>query len=122
MFREGEMTTLGTLLYTWTTGKLVGTDTAGNRYYVERREPKGRRAKRWVIYKGVPEGSKVPSEWHAWLHYTSDRPLTDVARKAWQKPHEANKTGSHEAYLPPGHDSRGGQRERATGDYEAWRP
>jgi NADH:ubiquinone oxidoreductase subunit len=116
------MTTIGTLLYTWTTGKLVGTDTAGNRYYVERRAAKGRRTKRWVIYSGTPEASKVPAEWHAWLHYTSDQPLTEVNRKPWQKPHEANQTGSSEAYLPPGHDLAGGQRERATGDYEAWRP
>jgi NADH:ubiquinone oxidoreductase subunit len=26
------------------------------------------------------------------------------------------------AYVPPGHERRGGQRQRATGDYEAWRP
>ena len=24
--------------------------------------------------------------------------------------------------LPPGHDLRGGKRERAAGDYEAWQP
>jgi NADH:ubiquinone oxidoreductase subunit len=116
------MTTLGTLLMTWTKGKLVGTDTAGNRYFTERSVAKGRRTKRWVIYKGRPEGSKVPAEWHAWLHYTSDVPLTDVNRAAWQRPHEDNKTGTSEAYLPPGHDFLGGKRERATGDYEAWRP
>ena len=116
------MATIGTLLYTWTKGKLVGTDTAGNRYYTERKTAKGRRTKRWVLFAGKPEASKVPPEWHVWLHYTSDVPLTAAVKQPWQKPHEANKTGSAEAYLPPGHDLAGGVRERATGDYEAWRP
>ena len=116
------MTTIGTLLYTFAKGSFVGTDESGNRYYVERREPKGRRRRRWVIYGGEPEASKVPAEWHAWLHYTSDKPLTGVARAPWQQRHQPNQTGTSDAYLPPGHDLRGGRRERATGDYEAWRP
>lgn len=116
------MATLGTLLYTWAKGKLVGTDTSGNRYYVEKSPAKGRRTKRWVVYNGEVEPSRVPAEWHAWLHYTTDAPLTFVARKAWQKPHEANATGTAKAYLPPGHDRMGGRRERAAGDYDAWRP
>ncbi len=116
------MATLGTLLFTWTKGKLVGTDTAGNRYYTERSTAKGRRTKRWVIYKGETNASKVPPEWHAWLHFTSDKPLTDVARQPWQKPHEDNRTGTSQAYLPPGHNLAGGRRERATGDYEPWTP
>lgn len=113
---------VGTLLHTWLKGKLVGTDSAGNRYYVERSAAKGARTKRWVIYNGEAEGSKVPAEWHAWLHYTADAPLTDAPRRSWQKPHQENLTGTNQAYLPPGHDLRGGRRERATGDYEAWRP
>lgn len=116
------MATLGTLIYTWTKGKLVGTDGAGNRYFTERSVAKGRRTKRWVIYSGKAEASVIPPEWHAWMHYTSDVPLTDAARQGWQQPHQANKTGTPEAYLPPGHDLAGGVRERATGDYEAWRP
>lgn len=116
------MATLGTLLYTWAKGKLVGTDAEGNRYYTERTEAKGRRTRRWVIYNGKVDASRVAAEWHAWLHYTSDKPLTDVARQSWQQPHRSNKTGSAEAYLPPGHDLAGGRRDRATGDYEAWQP
>lgn len=116
------MTSIGTLCFTWLTGRQVGIDTNGNRYYLERRAVKGRRARRWVVYNGKVEASTVPPEWHAWLHYTVDQPLTDSVRQPWQQPHEANHTGSVEAYLPPGHDLRGGHRERATGDYEAWRP
>ncbi|KAF0221484.1 MAG: hypothetical protein FD176_3193 [Rhodospirillaceae bacterium] len=116
------MAGFGTLLFTWLKGKLVGTDTAGNRYYIERGKPAGRRPRRWVIYNGVTEASAVPAEWHAWLHHTVDAPLTDSARREWQKPHQLNTTGTRDAYLPPGHDLRGGQRERAAGDYEAWQP
>ena len=116
------MAGFGTLLFTWLKGKLVGTDTAGNRYYIERGSPKGRRARRWVIYNGRTEASAVPSEWHAWLHHTVDAPLTDSQRRPWQKPHQANPSGTTGAYLPPGHELRGGKRDRATGDYEAWQP
>lgn len=116
------MAGFGTLLFTWLKGKLVGTDTAGNRYYIERSAAKGCRARRWVIYNGVTEASAVPPEWHAWLHHTVDAPLTDAERRGWQKPHVANNTGTTGAYLPPGHQLRGGQRERAAGDYEAWQP
>lgn len=116
------MTSFGTLMYTWAKGRLVGTDTNGNRYYTERSAAKSGRTKRWVLFNGPAEASTIPSEWHAWLHYTADKPLTDMARQPWQKPHEANATGTAGAYLPPGHDLRGGMRERAAGDYEAWQP
>ena len=116
------MTNFGTLLFTWTKGRKVGTDQAGNAYYTERSVAKGRRTKRWVIYNGAAEGSMVPPEWHAWLHYTSDKPLTGSVLPGYMKPHEQNWTGTAQAYLPPGHDLRGGQRERAAGDYEPWRP
>ena len=37
-----------------------------------------RRRKRWVIYNGVVEASRVPADWHGWLHYTND---TAAARR-----------------------------------------
>ena len=114
------MATIGTLLFTWTKGRKVGTDQNGNTYYVERKAVKGRRARRWVIYKRGEEASEVPAEWHGWLHYTCDEVLT--AKPAWTAPHEPNQTGTANAYLPPGHDLRGGKRERAAGDYQAWQP
>lgn len=118
------MANLWTRIFTAAQGQFVGNDAFGNRYYQERRRPAGRRRRRWVIYKGVVEASRVPPEWHAWLHYTIDEaPLGGgVPHKAWQKPHEANPTGSEKAYLPPGHLLVGGRRDRATGDYEPWTP
>jgi NADH:ubiquinone oxidoreductase subunit len=123
--------TVGTRLLTWFRGELVGTDSFGNRYYrekgrrqLERGGGRYSREKRWVMYKGAPEASKVPPEWHAWLHHTVDevpRP-GDRPRYPWQKEHQPNLTGTPHAYHPPGSVLRGGRRARATGDYEPWTP
>ena len=113
---------LGTWLFTKLRGLQVGTDSAGNIYYQERKPRAGLRNRRWVAYAGAPEASEVPPEWHAWLHYTTDSPLTERPRQPWQKPHLPNATGTPLSYRPPGHDYQGGKRDRATGDYEAWTP
>jgi NADH:ubiquinone oxidoreductase subunit len=123
--------TIGTRLLTWLRGELVGTDAAGNRYYRDKRhvalQPGGgrpSRERRWVLYNGAAEASRVPPEWHAWLHHTSDTPPSAHARPryAWEKPHQPNLTGTPAAYRPPGSVFMGGARPRATGDYEPWRP
>lgn len=112
----------GTLIHTWLYGRLVGTDQYGNRYYESKKDPApGRRRSRWVLYKGMLEASKVPAEWHAWLHYTTDEPIQADAR-TWEREHQPNFSGTIAAYTPPGDDRRGGVRDRATGDYEPWRP
>lgn len=115
---------LGTLLFTWIRGELVGTDMFGNRYYRSAKCTLHGRERRWVLYAGAKEASKVPPEWHAWLHHTTAAPLTERAAqpKAWQKPHTPNLTGTQGAYLPEGHVSKGGRRAPATGDYDAWTP
>ena len=118
--------TIATRLYTWFAGRMVGADGFGNRYYRDRfgaRRFDGRREKRWVIYRGAPEATKVPPEWHAWLHQMVDEPPSGKpALRPWQLPHEPNRTGTPQAYRPPGHDYKGGQRAKATGDYEPWTP
>jgi NADH:ubiquinone oxidoreductase subunit len=114
--------TLGTRIFTYLNGKPAGQDAIGNLYYEEKKVRPGLRPRRWVIYKGEAEASCVPPEWHCWLHYTTDAPLPDTGRKPWQRAHEPNHTGTFLGYRPPGHDYEGGQRARATGDYEAWTP
>ena len=111
-----------TQLQTLLSGVKVGEDQFGNRYYRERKAAKGYREKRWVMYAGEPEASKVPPEWHIWLHHTADAPIADQSplRKAWQMPYQPNETGTKAAYFPPGFD--GGKRPKATGDYKAWQP
>jgi NADH:ubiquinone oxidoreductase subunit len=117
------MTTIGTRLFTLFHGRPVGRDSAGNRYYRSRggahREG---RERRWVVYNGAVDASRVPPEWHAWLHHTTDLPLPEPARFPWQRPHVPNETGTAAGYRPPGHDYQGGVRAAATGDYEAWTP
>ena len=113
-----------TRFHTWFTGELVGTDAFGNRYYRGKGAKLQGRERRWVIYNGDVDASRVPPEWHAWLHHTTDKPLTESAAKArpWQKEHTPNLTGTPDAYRPAGHDLKGGKRAAATGDYEAWTP
>jgi NADH:ubiquinone oxidoreductase subunit len=110
--------TIGTRLMTWWKGALVGEDQFGNRYY---KEKSGDR--RWVIYSGDVEASRVPPEWHAWLHHTvEDAPLGPRKEIPWEKEHIANLTGTPAAYHPSGSLVEAGSRPPATGDYEAWRP
>lgn len=113
----------GTRVYTWLNGSLVGTDEFGNKYYRNKKTLQGRE-RRWVLFKGVNEASKVPAEWHAWLHHTVAEPLTEEATKAkeWQKDHLPNLTGTQHAYFPQGDLRKQGERPKATGDYQAWQP
>jgi NADH:ubiquinone oxidoreductase subunit len=117
---------IGTLIYTWLRGEEMGRDEFGNRYYRDKTGMRrARREKRWVMYEGEAEATKVPPDWHAWLHHLSVAPPPPSGlptRKVWQKPHQPNLTGSPQAYRPPGHDLQGGKRAKATGDYEPWTP
>lgn len=105
--------------------KKVGEDEFGNVYYQAKPRKEYKRPRRWVIYKGAPEATKVPPEWHGWLHHQTDAVPEEghsSYRRSWQKPHKPNMTGTDATYLPPGHLLAGGKREKATGDYEAWTP
>lgn len=107
-------------------GVFVGQDELGNRYF-EAKDTKDSydgRKRRWVIFKGYAEASKVPAEWHGWLHHTFDEPPTrePLKRQAWEKDHQPNLTGTVHAWRPKGSIARGGERQKASGDYEAWRP
>jgi len=117
--------TIGTLLYTKFCGKLVGQDEFGNKYYVAKREKNAiGKHKRWVVYNGVVEPSKVPAIWHGWLHYTSDMLPNETShvKYSWLKRHLPNLTGTKFAYLPAGHINQGGKRAKTTADYQAWNP
>lgn len=123
--------TIGTHLWASRAGgEHVGTDAAGNKYY--RAKAKGgtnngsytQREKRWVIYNGANDASRVPAEWHGWLHGTyDDVPESHLSPpKVWEADYTPNATGTAQAYLPQGALERGGTRARAVGDYEAWTP
>jgi NADH:ubiquinone oxidoreductase subunit len=114
------------LITLFASGKHVGKDPYGNDYYVGKARRGYNHERRWVKYEnGNPEASQVPPEYHGWLHHQTDV-FPDASktsfRKLWQKPHVPNLTGTTLAYRPDGHQLSKGQRNRATGDYEAWTP
>ena len=118
--------TIGASFHIKRRGVLVGQDDTGNTYYQARdnSDSYDGRLRRWVIYKGYPDASKVPAEWHGWLHHTFDEPPTvePLKRHAWEKDHLPNLTGTIHAWRPTGSIARSGERPAATGDYEAWTP
>ncbi|WP_298936953.1 NADH:ubiquinone oxidoreductase subunit NDUFA12 [uncultured Ruegeria sp.] len=109
--------TLNTQIYTARKGVKVGEDNEGNVFYRNADD-----SKRWVIFNGEAEASRVDPEWHGWLHRTWDEPPTDkpLPHKSWEKPHQENLTGTALAYTPAGSLRRAEPVERK--DYEAWSP
>ena len=54
----------------------VGIDSFCNKYYESK---KGKKKKRFVIYNGIDETSRVPARWHAWLALLPmKRPLSKI--------------------------------------------
>jgi NADH:ubiquinone oxidoreductase subunit len=123
------MANLGTIIFTAIFGKKVGEDEFGNKYYKTSAFSNniGRYGKerRLVIFKGKAEASKIPPYWHGWIHYSIDDVPSEInfkKRYSWQKTHLPNLTGTDHAYLPKGHIKKGGNRDKATGDYQPWQP
>lgn len=100
-------------------GNHVGTDSLGNAYYHEK---KGTR--RWVVYDGANDPSRIPPEWYGWLHHQIDGVPDEVLPPPpkFLKEPTPNRTGTADAYRPSGALERGGQRQAASGDYQAWTP
>lgn len=109
--------TLNTQFFTWRKGVKVGEDVQGNVYYEN-----SEKSKRWVIFNGEAEASRVSPDWHGWLHHTYAKAPTEDAlpHKAWEKPHQENLTGTDAAYAPQG--SLRAAKPVHRSDYEAWQP
>lgn len=110
----------GTSFFSRRHGDEVGRDEAGNIYFKHRDDP----ARRWVMYDGNNDSSRVPPGWNAWLRGTIDA-VPDKSlppRRAFEQPPQSNLTGTASAYRPGGSLARDGVRPVATGDYEAWKP
>lgn len=109
-----------TTLVTRFTGERVGDDELGNVYYRNRKDPN----RRWVIYDGSNDSSRVPPGWNAWLRGTIEELPQDALpkRTAYQLPPQPNMTGTLDAYRPQGSLNGAAKRAPATGDYEAWKP
>jgi NADH:ubiquinone oxidoreductase subunit len=108
----------GTQFWTWRNGEKVGEDGQGNIFYRNADD-----SRRWVIFNGAIEASRIDPDWHGWLHKTWDEPPTDkpFVHKAWEKPHQENLTGTPQAYAPAG-SLRAATPKKANSDYEAWSP
>ena len=115
---------IGTIIYTLLFGKFVGKDEKGNKYYANSSDFLDKKTKRWVMYKGDIEASKIPSHWHAWLHKSIDLPPLEYKHKyRWQLDHKENMTGSKEAYFPTSHPlSKKYNSDKPQKDYESWTP
>ncbi len=92
----------------------VGTDEFGNCYYKNKKN-----GKRHVIYQGLAEASKIPAQWHGWIHYTTDIiPVKVNTHKAsWQKIHIPNLTGTKNSYSP-----NKNKPQKNSKNYEPWKP
>ena len=112
--------TVGTALFTRRFGKEAGRDEFGNVYY----QSNGTPPRRWVIYAGANDGSRVPPAWQLWLRGTisalPDEALPPV-RKFQQKP-TPNLPGTIDAFRPDGALGSSSLRPASTGDYEPWIP
>ena len=88
--------TLGTRIQIFFFGKLVGKDHLGNKYY------QSKSGKRWVIYNGEIEASKIPNEWYSWMHFINNNieNVHQIKKYEWQKEHLSNQTGSENSYHP----------------------
>ena len=88
--------TIGTKLFTIFSGKFVGNDDFGNKYY------ESKSGKRWVIYKDEIDASRIPIEWYSWIHFTNNKIENshNIEKYHWQKPHQSNQTGTDNSYHP----------------------
>lgn len=102
---------IGTLIYTKLCGALVGIDEFGNRYYTSKA------GRRWVVYSGVGDASKVSPRWHGWLHFSCD-----VLEKKvnFQKEYVPNTTGTINCYRKK--DSVDCIAPQSLHAYTAWQP
>jgi NADH:ubiquinone oxidoreductase subunit len=110
----------GTRLFTWRNGEEVGRDETGNIYFQHRKNP----SRRWVIYSGDNDASRVPPGWGLWLRGTIDGLPGEVLGPAhkWQKAPQPNLTGTMAAFRPDGSLGSEKIRPASTGDYKPWTP
>ncbi|WCT77092.1 MULTISPECIES: NADH:ubiquinone oxidoreductase subunit NDUFA12 [Novosphingobium] len=121
--------TFGTWLNTKFGGEQVGTDFQGNKYYRSKKvvpagtnSPFAGMERRWVIYNGANDSSRVPAEWHGWLHHSYDAvPQSHLPPpRIWEAEYTPNATGTAKAHQPHP-ELRGAGKAKAAG-YEAWTP
>ena len=85
-------------------GALVGTDKYGNKYYENNSYFMGRNRFVEYPYKGRMEfdGTQIPPEWHAWMHYMTDEKPTNqpATLQKFSIDHIPNVSGTKDKYIP----------------------
>ena len=108
--------TIGTRVWSYFNGIHVGSDEQGNKYYRNTKD-----TKRWVIYRGIIESTRINPEWTNWLRYTSLSEPIDKEKYNWQKTHLPNQTGTDDAYDPKKNETKTNLIEKKD-DYNKWSP
>ena len=108
--------TIGTRIWSFLNGYQVGKDKFGNLYMHNKND-----SKRWVLYEGEVDSSKVPPEWNGWLRFTSNEIPTTEKRYKWEKEHLKNQTGTKNSYYPSASVFRN-PRNKKRAEYEQWSP
>ncbi len=118
----GHVMHLWVRLYLKWNGQLIGVDPYGNQYYQEKKYSHKRKQRRFVLYKGIEEASKVPPLWHSWLHCTTnDVPNDNGTVLTCKTKHIPNLTGTPLAHNPKtSHFTSDGHLKKP--DYTAWNP
>ena len=107
--------TLGTRVWSYFNGVLVGEDNYGNKYFSNKED-----SKRWVIYKDEVEATTVNPEWNNWLRFTSTEKPGNVAQYDWQIEHKQNQTGTSNSYSPQTIFDKTNLKKKI--DYDKWSP
>ncbi len=103
-------------------GKYIGSDIYGNKYFEFKSCDFLGRKKRICIYNGFVEATKIPSEWHSWMHHKSDAP--NVEKKYfWQVMHLPSLTGTKFRFTNTNSDSViKNKYSKIPSRYSAWKP
>ena len=89
---------VGTILYSFLFGKMIGKDKIGNKFFIHRKI----KGKKWVLYKKNIDPTALEVKWQIWLTNTDMNSVNISEEKnyAWQKTKKANLTGTINSYHP----------------------
>jgi NADH:ubiquinone oxidoreductase subunit len=108
------------VLYTKIAGRFIASDSFGNRYFESRFSQNKGKQRRWVIFSGHQEASKIPAQWHNWIHGNEFfAPQESQNMPQWVKCHQPNLTGTALQHHP---QNTRAKTSRETIDYSPWKP
>ena len=99
---------LGFKIYSYFNGNLVHQDSLGNKFYQDKKNSN----KRWIIYADGLGPESIPTNYHNWLHNTSDVLDKNIHELDELVHNIKGRTQKHISTHKP-HDSKG---------YNSWQP